>query len=156
LVAKQNKGKIFIAHRGHRPRKICGGRCDEYPDSLNWAGVIPDEGVKFDKHLDISQEGKDGPYIQSERLEIYKKYVDQLVEAGHAYYCFCSPERLQELRDNQQRNKLPTKYDKRCLNINLEEAKKRVAAGEKHVVRLKMPETGETVFNDLIRGEVSF
>jgi len=156
LVAKQNKGKFLLRIEDTDRERFVADGVMNILISLNWAGVIPDEGVKFDKHLDISQEGKDGPYIQSERLEIYKKYVDQLVEAGHAYYCFCSPERLQELRDNQQRNKLPTKYDKRCLNINLEEAKKRVAAGEKHVVRLKMPETGETVFNDLIRGEVSF
>ncbi len=129
--------------------------------SLHWAGFEPDEGVKLECITDsgdcvVTQEGKDGPYIQSERLEIYKKYAQELVDAGHAYYCFCAPERLSELREKQQAKKLPTGYDGHCASIDPKEAEKRAKAGEKCVIRMKMPKTGETIFRDNIRGEVSF
>ena len=126
-------------------------------NSLQWAGIVPDEGVVNFKLDKLVQKGDKGPYIQSERLDIYKKFADELVEAGNAYHCFCTPERLQELRDTQQKNKQPTGYDQHCLKtMPIDEAKKRARDGEKNVIRLKMPKTGETVFNDLIRGPVTF
>jgi len=104
----------------------------------------------------IVQAGDKGPYIQSEKLVRYKNCIDQLIVQGDAYYCFCTKERLDEVRKIQELNKQPTGYDGNCLNINLDDAKKRIESGEKFVVRLKMPKTGETIFTDLIRGEVKF
>ena len=110
-----------------------------------WKG----EGAK------IVQNGEKGPYVQSERLDIYKKFAEELLEKGSAYYCFCTPDRLQKLRETQQQNKQPTGYDQQCLKtVSSDEAKKKIVAGENHVVRLKMPKEGETIFKDLIHGEV--
>ncbi len=123
--------------------------------SLYWAGIVPDEGVVLDRN-EITQKGKNGPYVQSERLPIYKEYAEKLLDDENAYYCFCSTERLTQLREQQTANKMPTGYDGHCLHINPAEAKKRALSGEKHVVRLKMQKSGETVFTDMIRGEVRF
>lgn len=161
LVAKQTGGKFILRIEDTDRERFVADGVANILKSLYWAGVIPDEGVRMDcesvgDECGVAQEGKNGPYIQSERLPIYKKYVDELLDKGHAYYCFCSEERLAKLREDRQAKKLPTGYDGHCLSINPEEAKKRAAAGEKHVVRMKMPKVGETTFNDLIRGEVSF
>ena len=98
----------------------------------------------------------DEKYIQSERLEIYKKYADELIKKGHAYYCFCTEERLTKLREEQTKRKQPPMYDKHCRSINLDEAEKRVKAGESHVIRMKIPENQKIVVNDLIRGDIEF
>lgn len=124
--------------------------------SLYWAGIAPDEGVIRGENGEVGENGKNGPYTQSERLPIYKEHVGKLLEAGHAYYCFCTAERLTQLREEQAAKKLPTGYDGHCLSLDPTEAKKRADGGEKCVVRLKMPKTGETVFTDLIHGEVKF
>lgn len=155
LIAKHNNGKFILRIEDtDRERFVADGTMNILK-SLYWAGIIPDEGVMFDKKENIVQKGDcGGSYVQSERLDIYKKYADELVEKGHAYYCFCDSARLDELRKIQQLNKLPTGYDGHCLEIDPEEAKKRVSAGEKHVIRMKMPKEGETIFNDEIRGEV--
>ena len=84
----------------------------------------------------------------------YLKCAEKLIEEGKAYYCFCSEERLSELKERDAKLKIPYKYDRCCREIPLEEAKKRVEAGEKHVIRFKMPKEGKTVFNDLIYGEI--
>lgn len=140
LIAKQNKGKFVLRIEDTDQKRFVEGGVENIINSLKWAGIEPDEE----------------PFFQSKRLDIYKKYADELVANGQAYYCFCTPERLEEVREYQQKNKLPTGYDGHCRNIDPAEAKKRVAAGEAHVIRMKMPQEGETVFNDLIRGEVKF
>ncbi|MFA5127575.1 MAG: glutamate--tRNA ligase [Patescibacteria group bacterium] len=155
LVAKHNDGKFVLRIEDtDRERFVADGTMNILK-SLYWAGIIPDEGVMFNANQNIIQTGDcGGSYIQSERLDIYKKHADELVANGHAYYCFCDSARLDELRQFQQLNKLPTGYDGHCRDIDPAEAKKRVQAGEKHVIRMKMPKEGETVFNDEIRGEV--
>ena len=159
LFAKKHGGQFLLRIEDtDRERFVADGTANILK-SLYWAGIIPDEGVKLDDTSDpddvaVIQEGKNGPYIQSERLDIYQKYARELLEKGHAYYCFCSSERLAQLREKQQINKLPTGYDGLCAKVDPVEAQKRVLAGEKHVIRMKMPKTGETVFNDLIRGEI--
>lgn len=100
--------------------------------------------------------GPYGPYIQSERLEIYQKEVQSLIEKGEAYYCFCSKERLAEVKEQQLANKQPPHYDRHCRNFDLAEAKQRVANGESYVIRLKVPEGEEITFTDLLRGEITF
>lgn len=116
--------------------------------ALDWFSITEDEGVR--------KGGEYSPYRQSERLDIYKKYAEELIEKGHAYYCFCSSERLTQLREEQQAKKQPPMYDKHCRDISLEEAKKRVQDGEKHVVRMKVPQNEKIEVQDLIRGKIEF
>jgi nondiscriminating glutamyl-tRNA synthetase len=156
LIAKQNNGKFILRIEDTDQERFVEGAMESLLRTLNWAGIKPDEGVEFDSNNKIVQVGDKGPYIQSERLDIYKKYVEELINNGHAYYCFCSKERLDEVRKVQELNKQPTGYDGHCRNLSLTEAKKRIEAGESAVVRMKMPHEGITKFTDLIRGVVEF
>ena len=115
-------------------------------DSLRWLGIEWSEGP------DVG--GPFGPYRQSERGEIYKKYTQELVDKGHAFPCFCTSERLDQVRNQQMANKETPRYDGHCMHIDPAEAQKRVAAGESHVVRMKVPEEGVCVVKDMLRGEV--
>jgi len=117
-------------------------------ESLRWLGLQWDEGP------DVG--GPCGPYRQSERAEIYRGHVERLVASGAAYPCFCTRERLDELREEQRREKLQLGYDGLCRSLTEAEAQRRSLAGEEHVVRLRMPSDGETVANDLLRGEIRF
>src|SRR3989344_3025768 len=155
LFAKKNKGKFLLRIEDtDRERYVADGVANILK-SLYWADVVPDEGVVLDKEK-ITQKGKNGPYVQSERLDIYKEHAEKLLADSHAYYCFCTPERLTQLREQQTAKKLPTGYDGHCLSLDVAESKKRAESGERCVVRLKMPKSGETIFTDMIRGEVRF
>lgn len=156
LVAKKAGGQFLLRIEDTDQSRLVESSVIDILKSLYWGGVIPDEGAKLSAAGAIVQEGTHGPYIQSERLTIYKKHADELLAAGKAYYCFCSPERLTELRATQEKNKQPTGYDGQCLGIDPAEAAKRVAAGEKAPLRIKMPKTGTTEVVDLIRGTVTF
>lgn len=116
-------------------------------EALSWYGIDYDEGP--------GKPGTFGPYRQSERLAIYKDYADQLIDAGHAYFCFCSAERLELMRKEQEASKLPPRYDGLCRTIDSAAARER-AVTEACVVRMKFPTTGETRFTDLIRGDIVF
>ena len=116
-------------------------------EALSWLGLEWDEGP------DVG--GPHGPYRQSERTEIYREHVDQLVAAGAAYPCFCTRERLETLRAEQKAAKQQFGYDRHCRALDREEARRRVEAGEPHVIRLAMPTSGDSVANDLLRGEIS-
>ncbi len=161
LLAKQNGGQFLLRIEDtDRERYVADGTVNILK-SLYWAGIFPDEGVTLDTisvpgESSVTQSGVCGPYIQSERLEIYQEYIKVLLDKGDAYYCFCTAERLDAMRARQQELKLPTLYDGLCAKLSGEEAVGRVQAGEKHVVRMKMPDSGEIVFTDLIRGEVRF
>jgi glutamyl-tRNA synthetase len=117
-------------------------------EALRWLGLDWDEGP------DVG--GSCGPYRQSERSQVYRDHAAILVERGAAYPCFCTRERLDELRAEQRRLKTSFGYDGLCRTIDPGQAHQRVAAGEPHVVRLAMPEQGETVVTDLLRGAISF
>lgn len=156
LIARQNNGQFILRMEDTDRTRFVEGAMENLLHTLKWVGITPDEGVKLDSNDKVIQVGEKGPYIQSERLDIYHKYIDELLEKGHAYYCFCSKERLEEVRKKQEENKQATGYDGHCRGINLVEAKKRIEAGESAVVRMKMPKEGVTKFNDLIRGEVAF
>jgi glutamyl-tRNA synthetase len=116
-------------------------------DSLKWLGLNWDEGP------DIG--GPYGPYRQSDRKDIYKKYTRQLVDQGHAFHCFCSAERLNEVREQQRANGEEMGYDGHCLSLSAEEVEQRLAAGEQSVVRMKVPEEGTCVIKDILRGDVA-
>jgi glutamyl-tRNA synthetase len=115
-------------------------------DGLRWLHLDPDEGPE--------QGGPCGPYSQSERGAIYAQAVEELKRCGAAYPCFCTKERLREVREHQEANKLPYGYDQKCRAIDAETAARRLAAGEEATLRLRVP-PGVTVINDLIRGEIS-
>jgi len=117
-------------------------------ESLRWLGLEWDEGP------DVG--GDFGPYRQSERVHIYKEYAQRLVEIGAAYPCFCTPQKLEEIRQRQRAMKQNRGYDGTCRNIPPDEAKARIKAGEPHTIRLKMPLEGVTIINDLLRGEVVY
>ncbi|OGH91776.1 MAG: glutamate--tRNA ligase [Candidatus Magasanikbacteria bacterium RIFOXYD2_FULL_39_9] len=156
LFAKKHGGKFLLRIEDtDRERYVADGVANILK-SLYWAGIVPDEGVTQETNGKTSEEGKNGPYTQSERLDIYKEYSLKLLETGHAYYCFCTSERLEKLRADQQARKMPTGYDGLCAKLDPAESKQKAESGEKHVMRLKMDKHGETVFNDLIRGEVRF
>ena len=117
-------------------------------DSLRWLGLEYDEGP--------DKGGPAGPYRQSERLPIYREHVDRLMAAGHAYRCFCTPERLKAVRDEQQKKGgATTGYDRHCRGLDPAESARRAAAGEPHTVRLAVPLEGVTKFTDGLRGEIS-
>ena len=111
--------------------------------ALRWVGIEWDEGP------DVG--GPHGPYRQSERSEIYQQYAEQLVTSGHAYHCFCTPDRLAEMRAAMQAQKRPPMYDGHCRDLPPDQVARRLAAGEPAVVRLKVPRDGQTSFTDLIR-----
>ena len=157
LYARQTKGVFFLRIEDTDQQRIVTGAIENMLKSLEWAGLRHDEGVFLGKDGQIVEKGNYGPYIQSQRLELYKKCAHELVEQGKAYYCFCSPERLDSLRAVQEKAKLAPAYDKMCLKeVSLEDAKKRIANGEKYVIRFDVPETGETEFEDAVRGKMRF
>ena len=117
-------------------------------DALSWLGLAWDEGP------DIG--GPHGPYRQSERLGIYEKYADELLANGHAFRCFCTPERLDAMRDEQRRRSLPPAYDGHCLALSAEESATNEATGVPSVVRLRVPRAGGVTIDDLLRGPIHF
>lgn len=156
LLAKKNNGKFLLRVEDTDQKRLVDDSLERILDALNWSGIEIDEGVKFDENRKIVEEGEYGPYFQSKRLDIYQQYIKQLLESGHAYYCFCTPERLNELRNYQQENKQPTKYDKRCESLSKEEVEKKIAAGEKYTIRMNVPRGEFVTFKDEVYGKVSF
>ncbi|MDP1845250.1 MAG: glutamate--tRNA ligase [Candidatus Moranbacteria bacterium] len=157
LYAKKNKGDYFLRIEDTDQKRTVPDAISKLIESLKWANIFHDEGVFADEKGEIVEKGEYGPYIQSKRLEIYQKYARVLVEKEKAYYCFCTPERLDSLRAVQEKAKLAPAYDKLCLKtLAPEDAKKRIANGEKYVIRFDVPETGETEFDDAVRGNVKF
>ncbi|MBI5621668.1 glutamate--tRNA ligase [Candidatus Falkowbacteria bacterium] len=157
LLARQHDGTFILRIEDTDQHRLVPGAVENILKVLAWVGLNPDEGVVLDSQGQINQIGADGPYIQSQRLDLYRQYVDQLLESGHAYHCFCSPERLEKLRQNQTERKLPPMYDKYCLSLSPEAVAEKLTnlrAGDHHVIRLKVPPDGSTVFEDLIRGRV--
>ncbi|MEK9632403.1 MAG: glutamate--tRNA ligase [Opitutae bacterium] len=120
---------------------------DAILQALSWIGTKWDEGPDCG--------GDYGPYRQSERTSLYQAEVQRLVEEGHAYLCFCTPDRLEQLRKEQIANKETPRYDGHCLSLSTEEAEERKDRGEPYVVRLKIPHEGECRFQDELRGEIS-
>lgn len=155
LFAKHNNGDFILRIEDTDRTRYVEGAIENLIQSLKWAGIEVDEGVILNEEGKLTEKGQCGPYIQSNRLDIYKKYVDKLIESGHAYYCFCSKERLDNLREEQRIKGQVPKYDGRCRSIPIEEAKRRIANGEEYVVRLKLPRNRFIKFHDLVRGDVT-
>jgi glutamyl-tRNA synthetase len=148
LFARRNNGKFILRIEDTDRTRYVEGAVENLISTLNWCGLDYDEGpVKG---------GDCGPYIQSERLDIYKEKCSELIEKGKAYYCFCTAERLTELRESQQKEKLQTKYDKHCMSLTKEEIAENLAKGLPYVVRLNVEPDVKISFDDVIRGFVEF
>eukprot|EP01104_Vermistella_antarctica_P013949 TRINITY_DN430_c0_g1_i2.p1 TRINITY_DN430_c0_g1~~TRINITY_DN430_c0_g1_i2.p1 ORF type:complete len:570 (-),score=128.72 TRINITY_DN430_c0_g1_i2:627-2336(-) len=154
VFAKRHGGKFILRVEDTDRKRTVPGSLESLCEGLLWAGLPYDEGPDVGGHV---VGGDYGPYIQSERQKsgIYEEHADRLVESGHAYRCYCGSDRLQELREKQQRRGRPVKYDRRCLHLTEEEKRKHTAEGAPYTVRLLIP-LGETVVDDLVRGRVQF
>ena len=146
LFAKKNNGKFMVRIEDTDRTRFVEGSVENMLGVLASVGLIPDEGP--------NNPGEKWPYYQSERLEIYRGYIDELIEKDKAYYCFCSSERLTELREEQRALKLPTKYDKKCRYLTPEEIKEKLDSGAPYTVRLKVPENTEIVFEDMVKWKI--
>ena len=145
--ARKTGGKFVLRIEDTDQARLVEGSEQQIYDSLEWLGLQPDEGP----HVG----GEYGPYRQSERLDTYCPYVDQLIEAGHAYYCWCSSERLKEMRDEQAKSKQAvTGYDRLCHGKTKEERAALPGFSETPVVRMLIPDDVPLTFPDIIRGAV--
>lgn len=146
LLAHQTKGQFILRIEDTDRNRIVPGAEEEIKSMLGWLGLEYDEGP--------GKPGPNEPYRQSERKRLYLEKADELIRERKAYYCFCTAERLQALRQEQQNNKQNPHYDGHCRDISLEEASRRVIGGERHVIRFNTPKHGRTIVHDLIRGEI--
>lgn len=153
LFAKKNGGQFLLRLEDTDRTRYEEGAVENLLNALSTTGVVPDEGL-FEVDGNIVQKGDCGPYIQSERLDIYQKYIKQLLDKGQAYYCFCTKERLDDVREKQREAGQTPRYDGHCRNLSDEEIKRRLDAGEPYVIRLKLPENHVVAFDDVVRGHI--
>jgi len=147
LFAKNRNGQFVLRIEDTDQSRKVEGAVENLIATLDWAGIRFDEGP--------GRGGDCGPYVQSERLSVYREHAEKLVDQGNAYYCFCTPQRLEEVRKRQTAMKLAPSYDRHCRDLPAREAKRKKEAGESSVIRMKVPMGGETTFDDIIRGKVT-
>lgn len=145
LTAKHEDGTFVLRIEDTDRERFVEGATQVIYDTMKLAGLSHDEGP------DIG--GEYGPYVQSERLSMYKPYAEKLVEDGKAYRCFCTKERLEALKENAPEG---TGYDRHCRDLSAEEIQKNLDAGMPYVIRQKMPLTGATSYHDLVYGDITF
>lgn len=143
LYAKRQGGEFILRIEDTDQARYVDGSVQIIYDTMRDSGVMYDEGP------DVG--GDYGPYIQSERKDLYLKYAKELVEKGGAYYCFCTPERIASLKDEDGN----LRYDKHCLNLSKEEVEKRINAGEPYVIRQNVPLEGSGSYHDLVYGDIT-
>jgi len=148
LFARQHGGAFILRIEDTDQARLVGQSITGILESLRWLGLEWDEGP------DIG--GPYGPYVQSQRLELYQRHARWLVNHGYAYYCFCTPERLEQVRKERLARGEPPGYDRHCRWLPPEEVAERLERGEQAVIRFKMPLEGETVIIDLLRGEIAY
>ncbi|MGA8265890.1 MAG: glutamate--tRNA ligase family protein, partial [Ignavibacteriaceae bacterium] len=130
LFAKNQKGKFILRIEDTDRNRYVEGAVENLISTLNWAGLAFDEGPTKDGGL--------GPYMQSQRLVIYKNLTDELIKNKKAYYCFCTQERLNSLRESQKKSGLQSKYDKHCLHLSQKEIDEKLGNNMPHVVRMNV------------------
>ncbi|MCK5684358.1 glutamate--tRNA ligase [bacterium] len=148
LYSKKHSGKFILRIEDTDRNRFVPGAEEQLISTLSHLGIQWDEGPDMGGQL--------GPYRQSDRLDIYKKYINKLIDSDNAYYCFCSTERLKEIREKASKEKRSTNYDRHCLTLSKESIQKKLDAGERYVVRLKIPDTENIVLDDIIHGPVKF
>ena len=148
LYAKKNDGDFILRIEDTDRNRLVDDACEIIYRTMK------DTGLTYDEGPDVG--GDYGPYIQSERKGIYKKYAEELVEKGAAYYCFCTKERLDAMHEEAKRNgQVAAKYDKHCLALSKAEVAAKLAAGEPYVIRQNIPTEGETVYEDMVYGKIT-
>jgi glutamyl-tRNA synthetase len=147
LLARRLGGTFILRIEDTDQKRYVPGAEKELIEGLRWLGIHHDEGP------DIG--GPHGPYRQSERRELYNEYAWKLVDLGHAFPCFCTPERLEKVRQEQSKNKQNPRYDGTCRHLDVAESRRRAESGEKYVIRFKMPKEGSITATDLLRGSIT-
>ena len=146
--ARKSNGKFLIRIEDTDRERFVADAEEKLYEAIDWFGLTEDESPR--------KKGEYGPYKQSECLILYKTYAEELLTKGYAYYCFCTRERLEEVRKQQQAEKKPMMYDKHCRNLSKDEVTAMLAEKKPHVIRLKVPENEQIIVKDEIRGEISF
>ena len=147
LIAKSQGGKFILRIEDTDQERLVEGAVDVIYNTMRTTGLQYDEGP------DIG--GDYGPYVQSERMGMYMDYAKELVEKGEAYYCFCTKERLESLKESNAEGAAFAKYDRHCLHLSPEEVQANLDAGLPFVIRQKMPDTGTTTFSDVVYGDIT-
>ena len=147
LLARQTGGAFILRIEDTDQKRYQETAEGDILDALNWMGIQPDEAP--------DRGGPHTPYRQSQRAQIYQDIARELIEKDHAFYCFCTQERLAEVREQQQKTNQTPHYDGTCRKLDKEEAAQRAASGEPHVVRFKSPREGTTTAVDALRGEIT-
>lgn len=147
-LAHQKGGQFLIRIEDTDRTRLVDGAVDVIFEALGWLGISNDEGPNVG--------GPHAPYVQSERLDTYQKYAKELVEKGQAYYCFCTKERLDEVRQKQLAAKELPRYDRHCRDLDKTQVAKELGNMTPYVIRLKVPVSGVTICHDAIRGDVEF
>lgn len=148
LLARHHGGKFILRIEDTDQKRFVEGSIELITDALSWLGIDYDEGPDKD--------GGYGPYVQSQRLPLYQKWAQWLIDNDKAYRCFCTSERLEQVNKEKEARKEPPGYDRFCRNLSPAEIEENLATGKPYVIRLKVPLTGQTIGHDLIRGEVVF
>ncbi len=149
LFARHSGGTFIVRIEDTDQSRKVEGALESILESLSWLGLDWDEGPQ--------KGGEYGPYFQSERLDLYQKYAQQLIDDESAYKCYCSSQRLDQMRKEMaERKESMRSYDRHCRNLSLEDQAKYEADGIVPVVRFKIPMEGKTIFNDLVKGDVTF
>jgi glutamyl-tRNA synthetase len=148
LLARHFGGRFLLRIEDTDTARTVPGAVDAIMEGFGWLGMDWDEGPIVG--------GPVGPYFQTQRRDLYLAYTEQLLAGGHAYRCFCTPERLREVREAQRQRGEPPRYDRLCRRLSADAVAARLAAGEPYVVRLAVPEEGQTRVRDVLRGEITF
>lgn len=156
LFAKHHGGTLVLRIEDTDQKRFVEGATEAFCRTLKAMNIIPDEGMWIDDDGKMIERGPYAPYLQTKRTDIHQKRALELIEKDKAYYCFCTEERLDQMRKDQQAAGLPTRYDKLCRALSKEDAAAKVAKGDKHVIRLKLPDRGDVSFHDEIRGDITF
>ncbi len=147
-LARQTGGQFIVRIEDTDRNRFVEGAEEKIYEAFEWLGIEYDEGGQ--------KGGPVGPYKQSDRLDIYQQYSQQLLDQDQAYYCFCTSDRLKEMRDQQQKAGQLPRYDRHCRNLSNEDVAQKLSQGEPHVIRLKVPDAGVISWDDAIRGNVEF
>lgn len=148
FFARRYNGKFILRIEDTDRERLKEDSVSQIISSMRWLGIDWDEGPEVG--------GEYGPYYQSERLNLYRKEAQRLIDEGKAYYCFCTEEDIEKEREEQKALKIPYRYSGKCSSLSKEEIEKNLREGKPYVVRIKIPREGNTVVDDMIRGTVSF
>ncbi|HEX8995771.1 MAG TPA: glutamate--tRNA ligase [Ktedonobacterales bacterium] len=148
LLARHTGGQFLLRIEDTDTARTVPGAVDAVIEGFKWLGLEIDEGPEVG--------GPYGPYFQTQRRDLYLHYTERLIEGGHGYRCFCSPERLQRVREEQRARGEPPRYDRHCRYLSAEDIAARLNDGQSYTVRLASPTEGKTVVSDALRGEIVF